>query len=262
MMGCGPGSDAVAPIAKPDLTAWDFFWKLDEGTGTTANSTGTAVNPQLTLAIAKDASSIPTWGTDATMGGTIVTFGGEATPNRVYRSTDFNLGSTSALTLAVVGKFADLGGAAKYPVIWSQDDYVSGSDRNGYVLFLDYNGGGLTFLLCNGGSLYKSIIVSHAAAGITANTVHCIMCVFDGANQDAFIYVDGALVASETAVGFSSIGGVGVGSTIDPAIGFTGDPTVYGYQEYCLNGSIAWLAIDSTVYDASAAASFYAGLGL
>lgn len=263
-MGCGPGADAVAvaPITKPDLKSWDFFWKLDEGTGTTANSTGTASNPALTLAIAKAASSIPTWGTDAAMGGTIITFGGETTPNRVYRSDDFNLGSVVSLTLATVCKYASLGGAAKYPVIWGHDDYVSTSDRNGYTLYADANAAGLTFYVANGATLQKTVSVSHATCGITVGSIHCIMVVFDGSNQDFFVYVDGVQVISETAVGFGTIGGTGVGSTIDPSIGFQGDPGSYGDQTRCFDGSIAWLAIDNVLYNSSQAATFYAGLGL
>lgn len=263
LLGCG-AAGADAAVVKPDLTSWDFFWKMDEGSGTTIGESG-AVGSGIDLTAATGGTGSITWGTDANMGGTILTMATDYGASNYARlwCGEFNYAGYTKWTGVARVKYTTTGGASKYPVLFGHFDYVGGSDKNGVILYANYNNYGLYFRYGDGGSTDDGYMVSLASAGISAGNVYCIMASLDCDGDNAKIYVNGVEVGtSDSSIGPTTIGGIGVGTSKEFCLGHDADSDVFSNGAYGFDGSFAWAAIDNSYYDPAAAAAFYAGLGL
>lgn len=262
-LGQRPLSGVVTtPATKPDLTGWMFFWKMDEGTGTTVYDTGDDPIVDLNLALNKRGGSIfPQWvpgyyGTSA-----LEFYSDGVTDNAADNASvaqSRTLGTAGASFTIVTHLTSDVGeDGGTFPTIISQHDYLSGADQNGFRLHWDYAASGLTFYVANGSSSSTTLSVPLATAGLSVGVPAVIMAVFDNPNNQIRLYVDGVNVGSAAAA-FN----VGYQGTEYIAIGHTGDPSLLTSPAWGFDGIINWLAVDSVAYDDTAAAAFYAGLNL
>lgn len=243
MVGSGAVSQA---ITKPDLTSWDFYWKLDEGSGLTVTSYGakTGLNGSLTNL----SGGYPLWETDPDLGGSCLNFGNSTSFNLVTSEAyPSNFRPTTALSVVVALKVRSLGGVGLYPPVIGMYDYITSGDQNGWNCDLSYNNGG-SFRLwtTNGGSSASTHTVSHATAGISADTAFLFGWVKDGTSSKLFI--NGVQVGT-TGSAQSSIGYIGNEKIV---IGQTSDPSGHASSVYSTEGKVGFAAgIVSAVSDAT-----------
>lgn len=226
---------------KPDLTSWDWYWKLDDGSGTTVANLGTKSGVGGTLT--QHVSSLPTWTTDADLGGTCIQFGPTSGNRNSIMSPSYpaNWRPNTIMSLLIAVKASELGGSGKYPPLITMGDYIMSSNRNGWYFFLDTNGSGFTASTCNGASLQTTHSVSHATAGISANVAYLIGWVKNGTSSK--IYVNGVQVGSTG----SAQNTIGYEGTERNMLGYWSDPTVWTdpnpvYDAYELFGKVGYAA--------------------
>lgn len=226
---------------KPDLTSWDWYWKLDEATGLTAVSTGskTGLNGTLTNHV----GGLPTWETDAELGGSCLRFGVTNGVRNAVNSASFpaNWRPTTTFSVLCCVKSNDLGGAGKYRPLVTQGDYILSSNRNGWYLYFAVETVGITASTTNGSSTYVNHNVSHAAAGIVAGEPYLIGWVKNGTSSK--LYVNGVQVGTTG----TAVNTIGYDGTERNCIGFISDPTFWTdpnatYNGYVLDGWVGFAA--------------------
>lgn len=262
-VGARPAGAAGASVpVKPDLTAWDYFWKLDEGTGTVAYDTGSDVALDANLTFNGRGASVPSWVSGYY--GDAVEFYADGTSDNAMQISPGIFNSTYALgvsgesfTVAVqlTSDTGEVSGA--FSTILGNNDYRGTNDRFGFRIHWDYNALGLAFSVA-WDSAEQVVYVPHATAGVSAGVNVVLMCVYDNPNAEIRVYVDGTLVGSDSVAG----GDVVYFGSEYFAFGHTGDPSNLTTSVWGFNGTIDWAAIDRSAYDDAAAAAFYAGLSL
>lgn len=264
------GGGTTSPPTKPDLTAWKYFYRMNEGSGTTVANDGTSATDMSTGAIGSGSVS---WATDAAMGGTVLDFETDNVSNggRVYNlSCPGDLDATIVFSLACVIRPETMSvGATDYLSIVDWSYYGGSGDRNGFALRLDYATSGIQWYISDGASVSISLYCTHAAVAaavghFSAGNVYSVICTYryDAAvsgNRIMAIYVNGILCASTGTVPTKL--DTDTAANIDPAIG-AGGSTTAASADYCYDGKIAWVAFDTQYLDAAAVLSLHNSLHL
>lgn len=224
-------------IVKPDLSSWDWYWKLDDASGTTAANSGAKTGLDGTLY--NLSGGLPLWETDADLGGSCLNFGDGATYNMVRSSVyPANFRPSSIMSIVCAVKCRSLGGAGLYPYLVTMGDYVGSLDRNGWYTGVSTSGDGLLFATtCNGGSGQTSHGVSHASAGISADVAFLFGWVKNGTVSK--IYINGTQIGADG----SAQSSIGYRTTTESiSIGHSSDPSAWTSSVYGLEGKIGFAA--------------------
>lgn len=232
---------ASAGRVKPNLAAWDLYWKCDEGTGTAVANSGSKSGLGATLVNAS--GGLPLWETDADLGGACLNFNSGATVNRIRSDTAYpaNFRPSSTMSVLYAVKLRSLGGAGLYPGLLQYGDYVSGTDRNGWYNYLSYNNdGNLRGSTCNGGSGQADHAVTHATAGLSTGIAVLIGWTKNGTTSKWF--VNGTQVGSSG----SAQSAIGYRANEYIVFGHSSDPSVSTDASFGLEGTCGWIAATAT----------------
>lgn len=223
------------------------YQKFEEGSGTSAFDESQNVR---TGTLAKTSTgNLPTWVSRNDGGGNYcLDFD---TSGKVQCGTGIR--PTSSFTFMCVFEADSLGGVGKYPHLVGNGDYVSGTDRNGWYLFLSYNNdASFDFIVCNGGSSQTTLTVSHATCGVIAGKKYHIAAVFDDTANFIYLYVNGVQYGS-----LACSHAVGYGASEQYTIGFTSDPSLPNDANYGYDGRIWWHTCLTGALDATAIMNNY-----
>lgn len=240
-------ADYPTVITKPDLTSWDWYWKFDEGSGTTISNSGALSG--LGAGLVNLSGGLPLWETDASLGGSCLNFGDGASYNQVRSTSAYpaNFRPTTNMSLVIACKLRSLGGSGLYYHLISMGDYVSGSDRNGWYMMVNYHtNSAFSNITCNGGSTQNSYDITHATAGVAIDTSYLLGLTKSGPTIKMF--VNGAQVGT---TGSSAVT-IGYRANEYLCVGHSSDPSVWANSAYGLEGRVGFVAgIASAVSDAT-----------
>lgn len=218
------------------------YSKFEEGTGTSAFDESKNVR---TGTLAKTTTgNLPVWVSRNDAGGTYAL--DFTTGSKVQYGTGIR--PTSSFTFLCVFEADSLGSGTNYPVLVSDGDYVSGTDRNGWHLFLNYAGSGLLFQTNNGGSTATNLYISHATLGIATGIKYHLAAVFDDTGNTLKVYINGIEKGSIACSHSIAYGASGEQYTV----GFSSDPSVPNDNNYGIDGRIFYHACLNSALDATA----------
>lgn len=205
-------SSSVVHAATPGLAG---YWPLDNGSGTTATDTSSGGHNGVL-------NGSPTWTTGKS--GTALSFNGSNT------TVDINHNVVNTNTSFSVAAWVQLASLSNWATVVSQD----GTNVSGF--YLQYvspsagtDGSKFAFSLINSDSTSGTTIRATSPFTALANTWYHLVGVYDAANLQSHLYVNGALVSTQTvpaawnATGETVIGRAKFGGNVDYWSGLVDD---------------------------------------
>lgn len=223
------------------------YSKYEEGTGTSAYDE--SKNARTGTLAKTSTGNLPAWVSRQDGGGTYAL--DFTTGSKVQYGTGIR--PTSSFTAMCVFEADSLGSGSNYPCLITDGDYISGSDQNGWYIFLAYAGGGFRFQACNGGSSVTSLIIPHATMGFATGIKFHLACVFDDTGNTLKAYVNGVEKGS-----IACTHSIAYGTNNEQyTVGFHSDPSVVNDNNYGFDGRVFWQTCLTGALDAQAVFDSY-----
>lgn len=219
------------------------YWKMDEGSGTTAaDATGNGNTGTLTFG---SGGAVPAWVTDLTISGNALQFTG-TDKSKVRCGTGLRP-VTSSYTIGCVVKPLDLASVAgRFHVL--ANDNVSGS---GPYMTINYTNLGNLNQIANGVS-NTNIITSHATMGWDVDNFWNFVWVFDDTNNLQRVHINGVEIASIATTHTLAFPGTG-----EFVIGMASNPANEDNANHALDGIVHWMAVWETALTAVEVTNLY-----